>query len=150
MKSCNGCGYGMNDNDKKCPQCGAEVHKAVEKDYYGYEYKSKANIMGWPLLHISFRFNTKGSGIFRIGRTRYGGPVPARGVIAIGQFAVGVVTISQFGVGVFSLSQFTIAGYAVAQIAIAYDLIAQVGAYFNSGWGQIVFSFSELMKMLNF
>jgi hypothetical protein len=26
-------------------------------------------------------------------------PVPARGIIAIGQFACGVITISQFGIG---------------------------------------------------
>ncbi len=90
----------------------------------GYEFKSKAKLFGIPLLHISFRRENKK-------------PVPAKGIIAIGQFAAGVVTISQFGIGIINISQFSIgymslaqiaiAQYAVAQIAIAYDGIAQIG-----------------------
>jgi hypothetical protein len=85
-------------------------------------------------VQISFRFRPN-----RI-------PVPAKGIIAIGQFACGIITISQFGVGVVSVSQFTIAGFALAQFAIAYSLIAQLGIYIHSGHGQIVKGLMELLR----
>jgi hypothetical protein len=75
-------------------------------------------------------------------------PVPAKGVIAIGQFAFGVFTLSQFGIGVVSISQFTVAAYALAQFAFAYSLIAQIGIYIYEGHGQLVMSLSELIGML--
>jgi len=87
-------------------------------------------------LHISFKY--------RANRT----PVVARGVIAVGQFAVGVVSISQFGIGLFSLSQFTLAGFALAQFAAAYSLIAQFGLYIHQGRGQFVVQLAELLGRL--
>lgn len=92
--------------------------------------------MGLPLLHISFKYRQNRA------------PVPAKGVIAIGQFACGIVTVSQFGVGVVSISQFTVAAYALAQFAVAYSLIAQLGIYIHEGHGQLVRSLSELMRLL--
>ena len=92
--------------------------------------------MGLPLLHVSFKYRPN-----RL-------PVPAKGVIAIGQFACGIITISQFGVGVVSISQFTIAAYALAQFAFAYSLIAQLGIYIHEGHGQLVRSLGELMGLL--
>ena len=53
-------------------------------------------IMGLPLVDISFKYSPK---II---------PVPAKGIIVDGQFAIGLITISQFGIGVISISQFTI------------------------------------------
>ena len=84
-------------------------------------------------MHISFKFRPN-----RV-------PVPARGIIAIGQFACGVITISQFGIGFISISQFTVAAYALAQFAFAYSLVAQLGIYIYQGHGQLVRSLSELM-----
>ena len=92
--------------------------------------------MGLPLLHISFKYRPN-----RV-------PVPARGVIAIGQFACGIITISQFGIGFISISQFTVAVYALAQLAFAYSLIAQVGVYIHEGHGQWVSSLGELIGLL--
>lgn len=132
MKPCRDCGQEVSDQAIVCPGCGAPYPAKARWDGWGFEYKSKAALMGLPLLHISFKY--------RANRV----PVPARGIIAIGQFACGVVTISQFGVGVLSLSQFTIAGLAVAQIGVAYSLIAQVGLYLHSGYGQVVKSIAEL------
>ena len=103
---------------------------------WGFEYKSKATLFGLPWLHVSFKY--------RPGRR----PVPAKGIVAIGQFACGIFTLSQFGVGVVSVSQFTIAGYALAQFAVAYSLTAQMGIYIQEGYGQIVRSVTELMEML--
>jgi hypothetical protein len=82
--------------------------------------------MGLPLLHISFKFKPNFM------------PVPAVGIIAIGQFAAGIINISQFGIGVFSLSQFTVSVFAIAQFGIAHSLIAQLGLYVHQGYGQLV------------
>ena len=90
--------------------------------------------MGLPLLHISFKYGPN-----KI-------PVPAIGIIAIGQFGIGIINISQFGVGIISISQFTIAAYALAQFAIAYSLVAQIGLYINRGYGQLVWNIIELIK----
>ena len=72
-------------------------------------------------------------------------PVPARGIISIGQFGVGIINISQFGVGVVSLGQFTVAAYALAQFAAAYSCIAQVGIYVDRGYGQVVYKLADLL-----
>jgi hypothetical protein len=119
-----------------CPNCGAPFPAKDKWDGWGFEYKSSATILGLPLLHISFKY-----------RPNYL-PVPARGVIAIGQFASGNVTVSQFGLGVISISQFTVAGYALAQFAFAYSLIAQLGIYIHEGHGQLVMSLGKLISRL--
>ena len=87
------------------------------------------------MVHISFKFRPN-----RV-------PVPARGIIAIGQFACGMITVSQFGIGFISISQFTVAFYALAQFAFAYSLVAQLGIYIHEGHGQLVRSLGELMGM---
>jgi len=135
MKNCRECQREISDQAMVCPHCGAPYPAKENWDGWGFEYKSKATIAGLPLLHISFKYKPN-----RV-------PVPAKGIIAIGQFACGVFTLSQFGVGLVSVSQFTIAGYALAQFAVAYKLIAQIGIYINEGHGQIVRSFAEILAM---
>ncbi len=101
-------------------------------DDWGWEYKSQVTVSNIPLVHISFKYRADGT------------PVVAKGIVAVGQFAVGVVDISQFGIGLFSLSQFTIAGIAVSQFAVAYTGLAQVALYLNEGLGQVAYSVSKL------
>lgn len=132
MKPCRECKQEIADQAVVCPGCGAPFPAKAKWDGWGFEYKSKAALMGWPLLHISFKYRPNLV------------PVPAKGIIAIGQFACGFLTISQFGIGVLSISQFTIAGFALAQIAVAYSLIAQLGLYIHEGHGQIVRNLFEL------
>ena len=126
MRPCRECQHEVSEQAPLCPNCGAPRPAVQNWNGWGFEYKSAARIMGMPLLHISFKYSPRFM------------PVPARGFIAIGQFAAGVFTVSQFGVGVFSLSQFTIGMYAIAQFGIAYSLIAQFGLYINEGYGQLV------------
>ena len=134
MKPCRECGREVSEQAFACPGCGAPYPARPQRDGWGFEYRSPASIAGLPLLHVSFKY--------RANRT----PVVARGVIAIGQFAVGVVSISQFGIGLFSISQFTLAGFALAQFAAAYSLIAQFGLYLHQGRGQFVLQLSELLQ----
>jgi hypothetical protein len=134
MKPCRICGHNVAEDAHACPGCGAPYPAREKWDGWGYEYKSAFEIAGLPFIHISFKYRPNRM------------PVPAKGIIAIGQFASGVLVISQFGIGVFSLSQFTVAGWALAQIGAAYALIAQVGVYISEGHGQVVRSLPELLR----
>ena len=133
MKPCRECKHEVSEQAFACPNCGAPYPAKEKWDGWGYEYKSKFEIAGLPLLHIAFKY--------RANRT----PVVARGIIAIGQFATGVVCIGQFGIGLFSVSQFTLAGFAITQIGAAYSLIAQIGLYVDQGYGQLVYKLSTLL-----
>lgn len=134
MKPCRECGNTVSEQARTCPQCGAPYPFKAKWEGYGFEYKTKAAIGNLPLLHISFKY-----GFNRV-------PVPAKGVIAIGQFAWGIVAIGQFACGLLCLSQFAFAAYAMTQIGVAYSLIAQVGLYFGEGYGQAVTNVLELLK----
>ncbi len=133
MKPCRDCQTNVSEQALACPKCGAPFPAREKWDGWGFEYKSAITIAGLPLVHISFKYAP--------GR----GPIPARGIIAIGQFAIGIVTISQFSIGVVSVSQFTIAGFALAQFAVAYSLIAQIGLFFGEGYGPMVKNVLELI-----
>jgi len=136
MKPCRECTREISEQAAFCPGCGAPYPAREKWDGWGFEYKSQTEILGLPFLHISFKYRPN----------RH--PVPAKGFIAIGQFAFGVVTISQFGIGVFSISQFTIAGFAFAQMAIAYSLLAQFGLFLHDGRGQFVFNLADLLRRI--
>lgn len=133
MKTCRDCQGVVSEQALACPKCGAPYPAREKWDGWGFEYKSEMKLAGLPLIHVSFKY--------RPGLC----PVPARGIIAIGQFAIGIVTISQFGIGVVSVSQFTIAGFALAQFAVAYSLIAQMGLFFDKGYGQLVRNILDLI-----
>jgi len=136
MKPCRECKHEISEQAVACPNCGAPYPAKDKWDGWGFEYKTDLAFWGLPLLHVSFKYRPNRK------------PVPAKGIIAIGQFAYGVVTISQFGIGVFSLSQFTVAVYALAQFAAAYSLIAQIGIYVSEGRGQFVRSLAEVIAMV--
>lgn len=136
MKTCRDCGHQVSEQAFQCPGCGAPYPARKKWDGHGFEYKSRATLLGWPLLHICFKFRPNRM------------PVPARGIIAIGQFAAGVVTIAQFGIGFFGLGQFMIGAYVLAQFALAYQCIAQFGIFIHSGTGQIVKKLAEILSGL--
>ena len=59
----------------------------------GFEYRSKQEINGWPLIHINIGWDPE------TGRSRV-----ARGVVAIGSRAYGVVSIGAVALGVVTLA----------------------------------------------
>jgi len=132
MKQCRECSHEVSEQALSCPNCGAPRPARDQWDGWGFEYKSQTTLMGLPLVHISFKYRPNRR------------PVPAKGIIAIGQFGMGIVTIAQFGIGLFGVCQFAIAGYALAQFAFAWSLIAQLGLYLHTGAGQVVFKLAEL------
>lgn len=73
--------------------------------YYGgyrYEYKSKREIFGLPLVHIN------------IGRGFY----KAKGIIAVGTIAMGLVSCGVFSIGLLSSGAFALGLISLAAIAI--------------------------------
>lgn len=136
MKECRECKHKVSEKAIFCPGCGVPYPAKEEWDGWGFEYKSKTRVWGWPLLHISFKFRPNKV------------PVPAKGIIAIGQFATGIITIAQFGIGLFCLCQFAIGAFVLAQFAFAYSCIAQLGLFIHSGTGQLVKKISEIIAGL--
>jgi len=117
MKNCQECQHPVNEQAYICPNCGAPRPVKSKWDGWGIEYKSSTMILGMPLHHISFKYCSNFM------------PIPARGVIAIGQFGAGIVNISQFSIGIFSLGQFCVGGWVLSQFAVGYAIIAQIGLY---------------------
>jgi len=153
LVDCPDCGAGVSEAVEACPYCGrrmrepppvaAQVPAAGRR--WGWQWRSKAEILGWPLVHIA------------VGRdSATGRLLVAKGIIAIGQFAVGVITVAQFGIGIlfglgqfvggfaavgqfalglfFGLGQFATGLTAIGQIAAGGYVLAQVG------WGAHVWS----------
>jgi hypothetical protein len=109
LTRCPDCGGELSTRAESCPHCGAPASKRVfpimTVPDWGYEWKSSTDVFGIPLVHVA------------VGR-KNGRLLVAKGVIAIGQFAVGLVTVAQFGVGfLFGFGQFIFGAIAIAQFA---------------------------------
>ena len=86
----------------------------------GFEFQSKQEINGLPLVHINFGTHPE-----------TGRPLVAKGVVAIGNIAVGVVsiggaafgvvTLAGFGLGIVSLGGFAIGIIALGAVALGYE-----------------------------
>ena len=100
--SCTECKEQISENAVTCPKCGQPLNL-----WRGYEWRTKVEFLGLPLVHIAF------------GRDKKTGKLlVAKGIIAIGQFAIGVIAIAQFGIGLlFGLGQFMASTIAIGQFA---------------------------------
>jgi len=127
LVQCRVCGGVMSDEAPVCPHCGHPTGKPYNHQR-GFEWRTRAEIMGWPLIHIATGRDPK------TGKRRV-----AKGIIAIGRFGVGLITIAQFGVGLLvGGGQFTVGTVAIGQFAVglvfalcqfgsAHVVIAQFG-----------------------
>lgn len=77
---------------------------------FEYEYKSKKELFGLPLVHIN------------IGR----GIKKAKGIIAIGNISIGVISIGLMSIGVLSFGVLSLALFSLAVLSIG--LLLAVGA----------------------
>lgn len=133
---CRECRREISDQASVCPHCGAPSPTHTEWKGTGFEWKSSRTFYGYPLVHIAF------------GRDARGRRRVARGIVAIGQFAVGLITVAQFGVGIlFGFGQFICGLTAVSQFAVA--LVFGIGQ-FATGYiaiGQIVLGYYGLCQL---
>lgn len=127
LSPCRTCRQMVSKEAWACPRCGAPypVLAGFVRRATGYEWKSRATLFGWPLVHVAF------------GRDKNGKLRVAKGVIAIGQFGIGAITIAQFGIGfLFGLGQFMLSPLALGQFAIGLVAIGQFGIGLLFGLGQ--------------
>jgi len=117
LTNCRECGGQVSDTAKMCPHCGAPYPYKEEWNGSGYEWRSQAEILGYPLIHIA------------VGRNKEGKLRIAKGIIAIGQFGIGLITIAQFGIGViFGFGHFVWSTKIQNPEAVKY---------FKDMWGQL-------------
>jgi hypothetical protein len=119
---CPECGREVSDQAASCPSCGYPLATAAGSRPaepggparpLSYEYKSKKTILGLPLVHIVY------GPVWAVGLK------PARGIIAIGNFAVGVIAIGGFAVGIFAFAGIGLGLVCVA--GMAFGIGAGVG-----------------------
>ena len=86
-----------------------------------FEYRSKEEINGWPLIHINLGTNPEtgrplvAKGVVAIGNIAFG-------VVSIGAVAFGVVTLAGFGLGLVSLGAVAIGLVALGAVALGYEV----------------------------
>ena len=111
LAACRECGGQVSLQAVACPHCGAPYPSRPDWRGFGVDWRTKASLGGYPLVHVAF------------GRDASGRRRVARGVVAVGQWAVGVVTIAQFGIAyVIGVGQFVLGPIVVAQFALALVL----------------------------
>ena len=92
---------------------------------WGFEYRTKLELFGWPLVHITRGYNPLtgkqrvSKGVIAIGDIAIGG-------LAFGGLAIGGIAFGGMGVGVIALGGLAVGGFASG--GIAFGLAAAVGS----------------------
>jgi len=136
LMNCRACGREVSLEAQWCPHCGAPRPAVQDYTGTGFEWKSSRTILGLPLVHVAF------------GRDARGKIKVAKGIVAIGQFAIGLITVAQFGIGLlFGFGQFILGMFAVAQFALAAIFgVGQVATGY-AAIGQVVFAYYGLAQI---
>ena len=118
---CPECSRGISEKALACPHCGYPLKEPPAppteapvvivrpgKRAWGFEWRTKAEVLGLPLIHVAIGRDPKTRKL-RV----------AKGIVAIGQFGFGFITIAQLGVGlVFGFGQAVAGLVAIGQVAL--------------------------------
>ena len=102
-----------------------EAHGNYLSTEWGFEYRTKLELFGWPLVHITRGYNPLtgkqrvSKGVIAIGDIAIGG-------LAFGGLAIGGIAFGGMGVGVIALGGLAVGGFAAG--GIAFGLAAAVGS----------------------
>lgn len=135
------------------------------QNLFGREYRSKAEILGWPLLHIAFGIDAKtgkrkvAKGVIAIGDTAIGGLAiggSALGLVACGGLSLGLISLGGLSIGLLlaiggcALGNLAFGGLAVGTVAVggcAVGYYAYGGAAFGAYTVTGTFKHPEAVKV---
>lgn len=106
-----------------------EAVRAVVREAFHYEYRSRAHIGSLPLVHINVgRGMYKAKGIIAIGNAAFG-------LFAFGAFGIGLISLAAISLGLIALGAIAIGGLALGGAAVGYFAVGgvAVGIYAIGG-----------------